>query len=231
MHRRDISHFGKASLQMIDEYDSPPTFNWFKYPEEEREHVSLINTDVRLLDLHTSTFNDAVALTEHCHQLRHQKSLDEMTMEDMPIRRQFANWQMLASRDAAFSIYHFRASLISSRDQLKLAPSLKEKVDTKGLEAAYKRFCEEFPLAKDLRNTVGHWADMIFSNKEKKKHYADNGPVIINAYNGTLRRLTMMRNKEQLSLDVTADTLNRLVSIKRDAWVAFHKADAQYHEA
>lgn len=205
-----------------------PMIDWPKYPAEEREHVRLVCGSLGMLRTHANTFDDAVSLIEHCQQLKLAMGERIFTAEEMNQRLLNVNWQMIAARDAAFSMYHFQSSLRSVRDQLRHTPTLRAKVDTKALEASYRRIGEEFPDWKDMRDAIGHWADMLFSNDNIKQHWPE-GPIRIGrSYDPATRRLTMTRNKKQISLDVTTGALERIESIMTDAWAAFCKADAQF---
>ena len=206
-----------------------PHINWLE-PAEERDFARHISFSLTRAAALVSQFEHAVALNNHCGDLRAEHYAAN-GMHGSEVRRRYAEWQAIAARDAAFTIYHFQSTARSIRDQLAYAPTLKAKVDTKALEEAWLRIDRDFPFWKEMRDAVGHSADIQFSPAEIDKHRPASGPGMIGTLDKTGTRLISMRKKRIVYLDVTPETLETLKSVVIDVFLAFRKADLQHQPA
>lgn len=135
-------------------------FSMVGVPEEERRDASLIAVHFFNLTMLIEQFRHAIGLVEHCIDLRRSGMPDEATTQ----------WANMAGFHAAFTIYHFRSSLLAIRERVGHCPSVRPKVDTKALEQTVKAFEALFPDAKNVRDAAGHAADRMFKPTDVDEH-------------------------------------------------------------
>lgn len=196
-----------------------PLINWID-PVKEQPAARHICAQLRQLHVQVGHFERAVELADYCEDLLNTGGNSDAKR---PI-----DWMALAARDAAFTVYHFQSVVRSIRDQLHRAPSLQRKVDTKALEAAYRRIDDEIPAWKAMRHAVGHLADMRFRLEDVDRHNLPDGLNIQNAFKVSTRELFMTRNGKWMSLSLTHATLCALEDIMLDVFAAFAKAAVQW---
>jgi hypothetical protein len=73
---------------------------------------------------------------------------------------QFIKFRMIAARDGALNIYHFRCSLDAVRKQLPTCPTLAKTTDCFKLRSALRKFDEYFPHAESVRHAVAHTGEL-----------------------------------------------------------------------
>ena len=75
-------------------------------------------------------------------------------------------YRMIAARDGALSVYHFKRCLDAIKKQLPRSRSLSAAVDSSKISAIVKRFAVPFPHADNVRHGIAH-AGETFSSPEK----------------------------------------------------------------
>ncbi|HEX5182688.1 MAG TPA: hypothetical protein VFW19_05990 [Allosphingosinicella sp.] len=200
-----------------------PNINWVQ-PEEEREYARHITTQLHMLQFHEGNFRSALSLMDHIEAFWNEALAIQNPFEQLSERARRYAWLRIPIESAAFSVYHFRSTLCSIRDQLKHAPTLAKKVDSKAIQDAYDRFHAEFPEWKLIRDFIGHFADKMFSPGALDAMRGERGPVMHGGVSG--RRMTFTNAGEYVHFDATAETLERLRSVKQDAYLAFRKASS-----
>lgn len=188
-------------------------------PAAEHVHARHISNQLSGLKSHEDQFASAVALFDHVEALiSNNRSAGGNVRE----RAAMANWMDISANHAALTVYHFQSTLRSIRDQIQYAPTLAAKVDSRKIEAAYNRFPLEFPVWKEVRDWVGHFADKMFKPADIENNLTPDGLL----FHGTLigRSLVFTRKGEFIQLDVTEENRQRLRAVKNDAYSAFQKA-------
>jgi len=206
------------------EYASVPRFAWPKLPEPERDFGRHLSDQFIMLASYWRDFERAVHLYDHCARLKHESKAVDPHNVRMADRALLVDWMLIAARDAAFTVYHFRSVIRSIRDQLSRTPSVLKLTDTKALEKAWLRVDQEFPTCKAVRDALGHRADMHFSPERSAEHAHATGRTIQGSLDEGSRSIVMTRNREYVSLALTQDTLRRMDSIAHDVFAAFPKS-------
>jgi hypothetical protein len=80
-------------------------------------------------------------------------------------------YRMIAARDGALSVFHFKCCLDAIKKQLPRGKSLSALVDSIEIREIVRRFSSLFPHADNVRHGVAH-AGEIFKSPERMK---DNG--------------------------------------------------------
>lgn len=82
----------------------------------------------------------------------------------------FINYRMIAAKEGAMNIFHFRCSLEALRRQVVMCPRTRGIVDVKRLKKAASHFNQQFPHAENVRNAVAHAGEIWASTKTAREH-------------------------------------------------------------
>jgi len=77
----------------------------------------------------------------------------------------FSLYRIIAARDAALNLYHFKCCLVAIKNQLPRSPVLSATVDARALRNALRQFNKYFKNCDNVRNAIAHAAE-IFSSPE-----------------------------------------------------------------
>jgi hypothetical protein len=198
------------------DWDDAPRLDLSGVPEAEMKDASLLAFHLISLASYVHQFWHAIRLMDHCEEL------DDEEEEGYPATA----WTEMAARDAAFTVYHFRATLHAILHCVTHCPSISPSVRTKALEGVTRQFSKEFPYAKEVRHAAGHVADRMFKPAELDKHGLEDGGV----YAGAVwhRALIFSYEKKIVGLDISEKNLDRLIALKSKVYAAF--ADAPTHK-
>lgn len=130
------------------------------YPETEREHVRHIEGQLFGITRFVRDFEAAVSLFNFSSMFPH-----EIT----------GNWQFVAARDGAMSIYHFAKTIEGVRAAFGDCPTYRSAVDHRKLRAATKDIEVSFPGFEKLRHALAHNAELRRSHEHAAQN-ATKGP-------------------------------------------------------
>lgn len=198
-----------------------PLLAWFQ-PPEERDDARHIGTQLTMLAFHEERFRSAGELMDHAAQLAttlKPKDHDERRHQD-----RVQSWRMIAAHAAVLSVYHFRSTLASIRDRLGQCPALAKHVDQKAIEKAFDQIEVDFPHWREVRDGVGHFSDKIFKPADVDAHMPDKTAFHHGCLVGS--NLIFTRDGKYVAMDLSIQSLEKLVAIKRMVWEAFRKAAA-----
>src|SRR5947209_14294883 len=117
-------------------------------PEEIMPAWSLSNSINRLVE-HTSDFQAALALFDFC--LDTLKASDNDQREaNLPLRQ----WQRMAGRDGAMSLYHFGETNREIKKAIGRYPVLFSRVDARTLDEAWILLEHRFPMRQSARHSI-----------------------------------------------------------------------------
>lgn len=198
-------------------------------PEEERTSAHELAGMLNSLGRYVRRFRDAVALfhfaeahflsairsesrqsvvmpesleaTEETHaQMREMMRAMQANMREM---QQYSEWQRIAARDCALTIFHFSKTMGAVDGYWpKSIPSLKGKIDFPLKKQAERELSAAFPFADGLRHTVAHQAE--FATPTRIAEHMISGPY--NGFDMYLEEGATVSVSEDLSDDIYAST-------------------------
>lgn len=130
------------------------------YPETERVHIAHIERELMSLSRYVDDFGAAVSLFYFCRQFNIKVT---------------AEWQFVAARDGAMSIYHVAKAIEGIRSCFRDCPVYKGAVDHSKLREAAKGLQATFPGYERLRHAIAHSAELR-RNVEHASKNATQGP-------------------------------------------------------
>ncbi|MET4687415.1 hypothetical protein [Sinorhizobium fredii] len=192
-------------------------------PEEERTSAYELAGMLNSLGRYVTRFRNAVALfhfakvrsysaeesaprveigsTEETHaRMREMMRAMQANMREM---QQYSEWQRIAARDCALTIFHFSKTLGAVDGYWpKSVPSLKGKIDFPLKKQAETEFSAAFPFAGGLRHTVAHQAE--FATPTRIAEHMISGPY--DGFDMYLEEGATVSVSEDLSDDIYAST-------------------------
>jgi hypothetical protein len=152
-------------------YDiAPPIILADAFPEEERAKVRHIGYSLAWLSGRHNQFAAALSLFEFAEQRQEAMAGEEAAQRQHPRygdwwaeALRLANWQFVAARDGAMSIYHFARTMQGIRASLNGCPTFKGKVDHEKLRSVSKSFRQTFPSFEGIRHGIAHSAELVES--------------------------------------------------------------------
>lgn len=166
---------------MLEKREIPQT-DALSFPStDQMRHDVLINA-LDLMNHQLDGFNAALELFDYA--LAKTKTAKRRRMD------MFRQWLFIAARDGAITVYNFQIALGAVIETVNTSQFLFDKVDKAALKAARKHFESAFPVARDMRHSVGHATDKA----RNVKQHLENG------YSGVL-------NVPGLELDLVKDYL------------------------
>lgn len=91
----------------------------------------------------------------------------------------FSSWQLLASRDACMSIYHFGRARDGLHETLGSCLYIKDRLDRAALRNATKLFDAHFPHYVQMRHAIAHHEETKNTLKAQQKHAFQDGETEI----------------------------------------------------
>lgn len=118
-------------------------------------------------------FENCLSLFEHLQA--HVKAFNHTGPQDDAELFRRSGWSMVAAKQAALSLWHFRKALDELREAVNADPAIRAVADTRRIKNAIETtFRSKFPDWDEMRFGVAHAAEM---QAEYDKHAAP-GPVI-----------------------------------------------------
>lgn len=217
-----------------------PRYDNESLPESERRAAGVLINNLFAVQMHASSFADAVALFRDCRLRAQTFDLDAIfksgsSAERRALQEQHSllhRWTTLAARDGAMSIYHFAKAMEAGTD-FSGCPSLGATVDHKALRLVRKLFASRFPHFLPMRHALAHKAELTGSvqqiDENSIKGDFDNfgvriegggGMIIDHLFNDTFATTF---EGQVLSYDVTPQTHANLEDIARRLYATFPK--------
>ena len=82
----------------------------------------------------------------------------------------FTLYRMIAARDGALNIYHFKCSLDALKKQLPTSPTIAKYVDAIKVREALKQFNKYFPNTDNIRHAISHAGEMQPTPRRQKQN-------------------------------------------------------------
>jgi hypothetical protein len=141
----------------------------------------------------------------------------------LPLRE----WQFLAGRDGAITIFHFGKAMGQIRNVIfESCPVLASRLDRKTFKSVVGSFDKAFPRWVAVRNAVAHHAELRIDPLVAEEHYV-SGPLSVpgllpvghgvrQSFSNTLvgRRFIHTFEKGLCEYELSQDTLNSLHNIR-----------------
>lgn len=181
-----------------------------RLPEDEQVDAVQLAGNLVMLQGHCQNLAAAVGLIDYTDSLRPLFAVGD---ERIAV---FDLWNQIACRDGVMSIYH-AGELLEAIRRTKVSACLIDKVDGPRIRAAAKAFEKLFPAIRQMRNGVGHVAEMTSSLGGHRKH-ALEGSVVFGALMG--RAYTITNDHEHHTLTLAAETVESLKSVVREVHAA-----------
>jgi hypothetical protein len=197
-------------------------------PRQEWEGVSHLERVLDSLDYFVGSFRAAVALFDfsRAQVIRAIKSQEERKTISKDIRE----WQFIAARDGAMSIYHIGKVLKEIYPLLNKCPTILARTDRHSLRITRKKFLSFFPNFENIRHSSAHAAEYAADTTGK---HAITGPIshsIIQAGSGAKITIAGALNDREFvstfdgkiqSYEISDLTLAKLTKIKQEFYSAF----------
>jgi hypothetical protein len=119
-------------------------------------------------------FENCLSLFEHLQA--HLKAFKHTGAQDDAELFQRSGWRIVAAKQAALTVWHFKKALDEFREAVNADPAIRDVADTKRIKAAIETtFKAKFPDWSQMRSGVAHAAEMV---AEYDKHSAP-GPTVL----------------------------------------------------
>ena len=172
----------------------PPWINFYRkhpldtIPEEERDGIRHVFDVLDSLNRYLGSFQNAVELLEFA-KTKYSENTGKAVGDTMRERHEFAmrqhkeslkywEWQLIAARDAAMTVYHFGTALTIVKSQNGRYPTLRANVNANRIKEAVAAFSSAFPRSHRIRHAVGHIANSQ-ANVEKAQSHQVQGLIAI----------------------------------------------------
>lgn len=198
-------------------------------PGAQREALNLVGHALDNLAYFVECFESALLLFDKCEQAK--------KIGSKSTRGNWRNWQFVAARDGAISIYNFSEAISSVKLSLHECPYLKFRLNNSRITAAQRQFKCDFPYAVTLRHSVSHAGEKAANSSQHAKHgYTGRfrilpGTVVsvkqyvaIDVLNG--RHYSNTWNKRVVSYRISAANLTRLIAVRDQIWDAFDEMNS-----
>jgi hypothetical protein len=131
-----------------------------KQPDDQSVKVCVFK-NLLFLQIFAEQFKTAIALFDMIQRAEAPHNV---------LRNEYHAYRMIAARDGALSIFHFKCCLESIRKQLPRSRSLSALVDKVKIRDELKRFSVLFPHADSARHAIAHAGEIFKSPEWMKQH-------------------------------------------------------------
>lgn len=125
-----------------------------------------LRNNLRMLNRYVNNFTSTLSLFRFCET----KLSDKIQSLDHRDQQILVNWQRIAARDGAMSIYHFFESMGAAKACLNKCKTAVVKTNKERFKEAKTIFKKAFPISRDLRDSVAHPHEFSFSQENLRKH-------------------------------------------------------------
>jgi hypothetical protein len=214
-----------------------PNLDWKALPQDEQDAGHHLAQAFQGLEDFTISFMAAAELFE-------VNLYDSLFQPDGAYKKRALSWMWVACRDGAMSIYHFGKALEGIMSYLGQCPTVLEMTDRKLVRVARKRLRELFPNFEAVRHAVAHAGELMNDPETKRRHAvkADNLKLleglsvqsdslniaqvnIVQVLSG--RKFTNTFEGKVQSYEISRETLDALIDVKRIFYSAFREAEAE----
>ena len=161
-----------------------------------------------------------------------------LTLFDFAVASDNTQWCFIACRDGAMTIYHFGRTLQNVRAALGSCPTVNSLIDSKSLRLVAKKFDARFPDFEHLRHAIAHSSELwknvasFIKNAVTGRH---DGPLVVVAKNSRIamhnnlvnRQFSMSYEGRLVSYEISAETLQRMTTLKDEFYSAFRPAEKE----
>jgi hypothetical protein len=244
-----ITMFGHRPLRtrpvalhgLMQNFDAPPPmFDHNKFQTEQQNAVAQSNVLLAMLNYYVRCFEADVQLYEFSAE---QNTKARLSFEGDPSDKNadatlelMDGWPVIAARDGALSIYHFRRTIDGIDETLARTPSLAGMVDAAARKSARKMFQAAFPDFTNVRDAVAHSGDKS-RTKDKREEHAfrgewQNSQMAFLHGDGTPIEVTLvdvLNNRQYsntwegrvISYEISLASLEKLAAIRGEVYRAF----------
>ena len=214
----DFNASGFPQVKSAFKFPSAPFLHPRELPEEHRETASSIQDYLFIMSLSGHQLAAAISLFQYCRLAK--ENGDQTGVIGIPL---FADWEHIAARDGAFSIYNFDEALAKTRSLIGKIPQWLQLIDTDQLKESEKVLDAAFPFARKMRDSVAH--PELYANPTKKMGISDGSSSI--TINGGLFNETYVSTFKGEAVQYALDesTLNTIMDVAAQAFIAFEGLD------
>lgn len=192
-------------------------------PEAERDAGRTLARHVEELYQYMERFDAAVELFDFAIR-------ETLNDDNQEVSKTIREWPFMAGRDGAMTIYHFGMVLRALNDQLPNCPTAFRNVPRPKLGEANYLYKTAFPAMEQIRNAVGHEAELSLTTNQIAQHALDgphksvflSAPHVTGFLTGNLdnRFYSVTFNGKLLRYEVsvsTRDILNKIATLMAEA--------------
>ena len=196
-------------------------FPMLRLPEEEKDAERATIDAIMMIHELVDRFAAALALYDQT-EVELNRFTGGLMFQDGDRRNRLVRWLQIAARDGAFTIFHLGKALQFLSKTTSGSPTLAEYVSRKHLKAAREILNSTFPDADQLRDAIGHVAEIMTDPRQDQKHSAktDQGGSILQMGNLQGRRLVSTMHGKQVSYELSAASLKAVEAIRDEVVVA-----------
>lgn len=205
------------------EIEWEPRFNWHEFPGDEIEALRRLESAISGVLRQEEKFATALDLFKWAYA-----NTAQLRQKNPPMSEEYRSsfrthrWTILAAEHAALCVDNFRHSMYAVKDARGKIPTLVRKIPPKDIESVLNKFDEYFPFNKVVRDNTVHTVDHIYFKYER--HHI-NDVLVSSSLRG--QSLVMTADKQEVSLDITDETLGNLSSLRLELFKAFRNAAAR----
>ncbi|UXT89297.1 hypothetical protein [Agrobacterium pusense] len=143
--------------------------------EEDQYHSMVVLLNLQNLNGFVNDYASAIGLHLHVQQLRESvlRETQPGTLDFNNHMHLLKNWDEMAGREAAMTIYHVGKALIQIKANLRFTGTIKTDADSTVLRKATGNLARAFPNYDVARHAAGHRAETMASLDEMKRHAID----------------------------------------------------------
>lgn len=195
-------------------------------PEEEQQQSMVMLLNLGNLSSYVNDYAAAIGLHTHVGQLRAAvvKEMAPDTLEFNNNMHMLKNWDEMAGREAAMTIFHVGKALVQIKANMRFTPTIKADVDSDSLRKATGELERAFPNYNFARHAAGHRAESMASLEKVKEHAIEieggqqfiMGVIEDDDYVATFE-------KKLIRVPLTEDARRRLNNVVASIYSAFPK--------
>ncbi len=133
-----------------------------RIPDTEQENSIEWLKSIEHLERYMRNFANDLGLFDYAFE-KYEQSIDQQLSGFETLCEQYASWRFIAARDGALQIYHFGKILEQLSSQLHGCPTLSSYIDKGELKLANKLFISGFYDVIEVRDNVGHQAQVLLT--------------------------------------------------------------------